>query len=189
MQSVLPRQGLLESEHHMQQILKYVPDNGSAREAVQRAWQSCKGRPADGDINVQRWLKLVDVCEKVSHSVLVPTQVPEGRSCLSTSCVASKPAGTVTVRLQGQGLALTSCTPAYNQFPRRSAALEVLYDAAQIEGSPRALYTMHLGVGTLQNIIASTRHGNSRPCRMCHGRGVGHNRTCTLKVVPKFEGR
>lgn len=69
---MLPRQGLLESEQHMQQILKYVPDNGSAREAVQRAWQSCRPRSGEEDINVQRWLKLVEICEKARPQTLNP---------------------------------------------------------------------------------------------------------------------
>ena len=72
LQSVLPRQGLLENEQQMAAILKYVPDNGSARESLQRAWQACRPRPGEEDINLQRWHKVVEVCEKVSTLYSAP---------------------------------------------------------------------------------------------------------------------
>lgn len=106
LQSVLPRQGLLESEHHMLQILKYVPDNGSAREAVQRAWQACRARPADEDINVQRWHRLVEVCEKVRDRrfglrlLIVHSEIPQsppgqGALLLDDSGLRADPHATV----------------------------------------------------------------------------------------------
>ena len=100
MQSVLPQQGLLEHEHHMQQILKYVPTAGNAkaiepREQIERAWQGIRARPGEADINVQRWGKLVEICEKVgaccrSNAPRQPATTTSLASCASSQCIASQ---------------------------------------------------------------------------------------------------